>query len=220
MFKADSPFVIFLNRLTDIVILNLFFILFSLPIFTIGASTTALYYVCVKMVKNEESYIWKDFVKSFKTNFRQATIIWVVNLIAITILATDYVILSGGSIENLSTAMLVVLVIFVLILLALMAYVYPMLSHFYNTIPVTFKNSLLLAIGKLPYTAAFILIMALPYALFLFTSIGVRGIPYMILAGFSLPVYISSHLWVKIFAKLDPEDGSGGVNGQETEESE
>ena len=68
MFKLDSPFMNFLNKLCDIMILNIMVLIFSIPIFTIGASVTAGYYISFKMVKNEESYICKGFLKAL---FRQ-----------------------------------------------------------------------------------------------------------------------------------------------------
>ena len=74
MFKLDSPLMNFLNKLCDIMILNILVLVFSLPIFTIGAAVTAGYYMSFKMVKNEENYIVKGFWKAFKENFRQSTV--------------------------------------------------------------------------------------------------------------------------------------------------
>ena len=74
-FDIDGPFLGGLTKMADVFILNLLLILCSLPIFTFGAAYTALYYVTLKMVKDEECYIAKAFFKSFKQNFKQATII-------------------------------------------------------------------------------------------------------------------------------------------------
>lgn len=218
MFKADNPVIVFLNKLTDIVILNLFFIILCIPVVTIGAATTALYYVCVKMVKNEESYIWKDFFKSFAQNFKQATIIWLINLVAIGIFVTDIAILSGGALANVSRALFIAILIVGLILVSIMLYVYPMQSHFYNSVPNTIKNAFILSIGNLPYTVLFIIISALPFLVLLSPYAGYLT-PVVILVGFSGPVYICSHFWTKIFAKLDPEEEDrGDSDGQEEEQ--
>ena len=74
-FNMDSPVMNFLGRVADLVWLNILYIICCLPIFTIGAATSALYYVTMKMVADEEGYITKSFFKSFKDNFKQATII-------------------------------------------------------------------------------------------------------------------------------------------------
>ena len=69
IFNLDSPFVQFMSRVADLMWLNILFLLCCIPIFTVGASTTAMYYVTLKMVRNEDSYITKSFIKSFKQNF-------------------------------------------------------------------------------------------------------------------------------------------------------
>ena len=90
MFKIDSPLMNFLNKVADIMILNALFILCCLPVFTIGASLSAAYYICYKMIRNEDSYIVKGFFKSFKENFKQATVIWLFVLLIAGILFVDY----------------------------------------------------------------------------------------------------------------------------------
>ena len=97
-FNMDSPLFSFLNRVADLIILNLLTLVCCIPIFTVGAAMTGLNYVCLKMVRNEEGYIVRGFFKSFKQNFKQATIIWLIILLAIIVLAGDFYIFtySGG----------------------------------------------------------------------------------------------------------------------------
>ena len=70
-------------------LLNILFLVCSLPIFTIGASFTAMYYVTLKLAENEEGYIARGFLKSFKQNFKQATIIWLILLFFGIVLVLD-----------------------------------------------------------------------------------------------------------------------------------
>ena len=44
----------FMGRVADLFFLTLLWAIGSLPLVTMGASTTALYYVALKMVKNQE----------------------------------------------------------------------------------------------------------------------------------------------------------------------
>ena len=69
LFSMDSGIFRFLTRLADLMILNILFIVCCIPIVTIGASVTSLYYVTLKMAVNEEGYIAKAFLKSFRQNF-------------------------------------------------------------------------------------------------------------------------------------------------------
>ena len=81
-FSMDNKFFTFMNKVADLCILNIICLVCCIPIVTAGASITAMYYVTLKMVRNEEAYIVRSFFKSFKDNFKQATII---NLIMIAV---------------------------------------------------------------------------------------------------------------------------------------
>jgi uncharacterized membrane protein YesL len=83
LFDLDSPILRVLGTLADLCLLNIMTLLGCLPIITAGASITAMHYVMLKMVRNQEGYIWKDFWKSFKENFGQATAIWSILLVFI-----------------------------------------------------------------------------------------------------------------------------------------
>ena len=78
IFDMDSPVMRFLSRMADLMIMNLVVTICCIPIVTIGASITAMHYVMLKLVRGEDGYIVKDFFKSFKQNFKQSTIIWLI----------------------------------------------------------------------------------------------------------------------------------------------
>ena len=80
IFDLDSPLMQFLNKMADLLWLNILTFICCIPIVTIGASLTAMHYMALKMVRNEECYITRGFFKSFKENFRQATLIWLLLL--------------------------------------------------------------------------------------------------------------------------------------------
>ena len=71
LFDMDSPLMIGLNKMADLMILNLLTILCCLPVVTVGASLTAMHYMVIKLIRNEESYVVKGFFRSFKQNLRQ-----------------------------------------------------------------------------------------------------------------------------------------------------
>ena len=72
-FNMDNKFFVFMGRVADLLLLNFLCILCCIPVVTAGASITALYYVTLKMARDEESYIARSFFRSFKQNFKQAT---------------------------------------------------------------------------------------------------------------------------------------------------
>lgn len=89
MFRIDGKFFGALSKLADLVILNILFLACCLPVVTIGASITALYAVTKKMAEDREGYIFKGFFISFKDNFKQSTIMWLILLVPIVIVSVD-----------------------------------------------------------------------------------------------------------------------------------
>ena len=81
LFAPDSRFMRYLNRFADLMILNLLFLLTSIPIFTIGASLTALYSVCFHLGTDREGSTFRDYFAAFKENFRQATALFLLLLL-------------------------------------------------------------------------------------------------------------------------------------------
>lgn len=88
-FDLESPLMQVLNKVADLMILNLLTVLFCIPVITVGASLTAMHYVALKMARNEECYIARDFFKSFRMNLKQGTVIWLIELFLVLVLAGD-----------------------------------------------------------------------------------------------------------------------------------
>ena len=99
IFGLESPFMNFLNRVADLIWLNILTMICCIPVVTIGASLTAMNYVLLKMAKNEEGYITKAFFKSFKQNFKQATLILLIQLVIYGILVGDLFIFRYASMD-------------------------------------------------------------------------------------------------------------------------
>ena len=90
IFSVDGKAAGAIRTATDLVKLNLVWLLCCIPLVTIGASTTALYSVVIKMVKNEDSYVVRSFFSSFRENFKQATAVWLIICMIAAILSFDF----------------------------------------------------------------------------------------------------------------------------------
>ena len=90
LFDYQNPVWRFMGRIADIFFLSLLWAVGSLPIITIGASTTALYYVTLKMAKNQDGYLLKAFWHSFQDNLKTSTGIWCMMLLVGGILGAAY----------------------------------------------------------------------------------------------------------------------------------
>lgn len=211
-FNLDSPLMVFLSKMADLMILNIITLLLCLPIITAGDAMTALYYMTIKIVRGEECYIVRGYFKSFKENFRQATIIWILALLVFFILAGDFVIIRSGALA-MGNVMTVLLIIVSIIYAFTMFYVFPVLSRFENTVKNTIRNAFLMSILNLPRTILMILINLLPIALFLLVA---QAMPFVILFGFSVPAYLCSMQFVKIFRRFEPDE-ENAADGEELE---
>ena len=208
IFNMDNKFFTFMGRVADLIILNLLFLLCCIPIVTIGPAITAMYYVTMKMVRNEEAYIARSFFKSFKENFKQGLGIWLIALVLIILEFMDFIImkqLSGGIYTVVKYGLLVIALIMVMIL----QYVFPLLAKFVNTVKNTIRNALLMSLRHLPYTILMLLISIAPIVAMLFnTMIFSYGILAYFLLGFSTLAFAKSYFFVKIFDKYIPKDES------------
>ncbi len=208
IFNFEGPVFSFLSRLADLFWLNLLFIICCIPVITVGAAGTALYYVTLKMAKDEEGYITKSYFKSFKDNFLQATAIWVLILVIGAILLTDLRIANGGNVAGIfndpsvSSVVIVAVGVMAIVILMTLTYVFPLLAQFDNTVFNTVKNAFLISIRHLPYTFLMIVTNLIPVALIWFST----ALLILVLIMFSATAYINSKSLNKIFVLYMPKD--------------
>lgn len=206
-FSLDSKFSQIMSRVFDLMLLNIVFLIMCIPIVTIGANFTAMYYVTLKMIKNEETYIFRTYWKSFRQNFKQATAIWLIMLAIMLVLILDLVLVlrMPGAITYLRYVFMILLVFEAMVL----SYVFPVLSRFDNTVKNTIKNSVLMAIRHLPWTIMILLINISPLLIYLFSTTKIISylILLMFLLGFSSVALGCSWFFVnKIFPYYMPEE--------------
>ncbi|WP_270395858.1 YesL family protein [Mediterraneibacter massiliensis] len=188
-----------LSRVCDFVILNILWLVCSIPIVTIGASTAALYSVMQKIIRNEEGYIASGFFKAFKENFKQSTIMWLLLVILGTILSVDLNVVK--MLEG--TMKLVFQVIFGFFsfwLFAVFLYVFPLTARYENSIKATFKNAIILSIAKLPYTILMMVITAGPVLLSLLTVRTLLvSVPIWMGIGVSIVAWLNAYILKRVF---------------------
>lgn len=211
LFNLDSPVMVFLTKVANLMILNLLTLICSIPIITIGPAVTALYYVTIKMARGDDPYIVKSYFKSFKENFKQATIIWIVMLALIIVLVLDWEVVALMMSGNSAKIMKIVLGVVTIFFLLTGLYIFPVLSRFENTIKQTVKNAFLISIMSLPKSIVIVIIHLLPVGLLL---LSIQVLPFLFLLGMPVVAYLSSMMFVRVFKKFEPEEEDLG-NGEE-----
>lgn len=192
---SNSPVIAFLNKMTDLLLLNLLYLVCCLPIVTIGAATTALYYVSIVSIRSGDGYVIRRFLDSFRKNFKQATIIWLVLLCIGVVLGIDlffwYRMGSGFSKVMFCISMVPTVVVAIIAL-----WIFPVLSKLKGGIKTTIKNAAAFGVGYFfPYT----LILIVLTGVFIWAnlnSLGMNAITLMI--GFALFAYIKSFFIYKV----------------------
>ena len=207
-FSYDSKFSQIVLAGCQACLLNLLWVICSLPVFTIGASTTALYYVCIKIVRGEEQYVIPMFFRSFRENFKQATQIWLIMLPIGVLLFFDGCILlnlrshTTGAPAILWTLLLALAIGAAVLYTIVLTFIFPLTAIVSNTTKAMFKNAFLIGTH---YLFATIMVFAVHFAVFFVT---VRFFTPLIIFGEGLCAMISASLLNNVLAacSYDPEN--------------
>ena len=171
-------------------------ILFSIPL---GPALTAMHYVLLKIVRDEDSYVTKSYFKSLKENFKQGAILQVIQFTAGGILLLDYMLMKDNT-----GVYRYLLIAITLILYMVSLYIFPLLSKFVNTVPGTLKNAGLMAILALPKTVLMVIASAIPLVIIYFFD--VKAIPILILFGIAGPGFLHALLYNNTFKRFEPKE--------------
>lgn len=190
-----------LGKITDCLCLSLLWIISCIPIVTVGAATTAMYYTIKKVVRYGITGIFREYWHSFRLNFKQATMIWLVLALIYSLLAIScygaYVLYLA---EFTPKAMLVFLLLLVSAVTMWAIYLFPCLARFNNSTKQIMKNCVWFAIQNLLWTILLLAILLLTIAATALIPIGLFLFPA---GGMLISSYIMEHVFRKY---MSPED--------------
>ena len=197
-FDMDNPLWQALNVVSDMIVLNLLTLLCCVPVITSGAAFTAMNDVVIRILRQEESGILKNYGKAFRQNVKMGICFGLILIIAAGLLYFDYLCaLAYVPVFRYGIAALAVLV------LAESFYGFALLARYENTLGKTLKNAAMLAVAFFPrtlgmvcFTAAFWILCVRFYRI---------GAPILFMFGFSLPCYVSIALMRPVFDHLEKE---------------
>lgn len=192
---SDSPVIGFLNKAVDLILLNFLWIVCSLPVVTMGASTAAMYYVCIISIRQGDGYVLKRFFGAFKDNFLKATIVWIVLLAIGAVCLVDILFWEriGGAAGRI---MKMVSGAFIIVWMLICEFIYPVMAKFEGNIKTIVKNSVAMAIGYLPYTLGAFAIDII------FVTVNLKAVTANVVSvfiGFALVAYVKSFLFYRVF---------------------
>ena len=200
LFAPDSKLMIFLGVVKNLMILGLIFTLTALPVVTFGAAFTALHFAVIRLARDEDGSLVRDYFRSFKLNFRQATILWMLVLLIIGFFAWDIYVIRMNP-DVVPGLLQIVLLIAAAVVLLIAIYAFPLLSKFENTVGGTMKNAFFMTLTSLPRAILMLVLYLVPSVL---GGYYYEILPLVVIFGFSVPAYISAR-WIygKKFMELE-----------------
>lgn len=208
-FNYENGIMSKIARVADAVTLGVLWVLCSVPIVTMGASSAAFYYAYNHCIRQKMGYAWKTFFVSFKSNFKQATQIWLMVLGILLIAVLDSFLL--GLMEQMVLIDLLRAVIIVLTLSGILwgLYLFPYLSRFDVPNKAAMKNCALIALANMPQSLLLLLLFAA-------CTFGFVCLPLLNLFIPSLYMFFANRILEKIFRKyMRPEDLTAQITAEQ-----
>ena len=205
LFSMESKFVQFLGMLGNLAILNLLWLITSMPVVTIGASTTAMYSVVFKYADGSDDAVLKPFFKAFISNFKQSTLIWLpMCLVAVVLMIDGYYLISHG--ESAATPFLWIPFFVILVVVSVLnAHIFPQIARFEVDTRTALHNTLLMSLLHLFQTVGIVGLNLLPWAMMLILPdiFALSGI-FWFMFGASGIAYFNAKVLLKMYKKHEP----------------
>lgn len=186
--EYDSPVMTTISKITDVFILSSLWVICCIPIITIGAATTALYYSSVKAIRKDKGYVIKSFFHSFRMNFIPATLLWLVFLLVGILLYGCFIFTAVLSDKSLQFFMLCFYMFLFFLFLGVGCYAFPVLSKCSMDNMSILRFSLGLVIRHFPSTILLVLFVVLAVLVMWTAPLAVLILPGTISLLYSLPM--------------------------------
>ncbi|MCR5323227.1 MAG: DUF624 domain-containing protein [Lachnospiraceae bacterium] len=204
MMDFDGPLVRFTEKAFGLIWLNILTIVCSLPVITFGASFAALNTVVLKMSKDQEGYITKEFFKAFKINIKIGIKASIAILLFVAVALADFYAISLLDVWFADVAWFL-LILFVIFFVITVTFLFPIMAKFDAGFVDTVKNSFKFGASHILKTVLMFLLNIFFWVIsyyFLFLS------PLLFICGFSLPAYIGTGLYKEEFVKIEKAHSS------------
>ena len=181
-FSIDSAYGRFMNKVGDIILLSVLWLVSSLPVVTMGTATCAAYYTAAKVLRHHSGYVSKEFLRSFKQNLRSSIVFNIFYLIFLMLLVFNYIYFSGSASE-ISFYLRCVYIVLGFMLLGIMLYTYILLSRFELGCGRLFHMAFIISFRHLHITAALVLMCVVAAVLIYLMPWAVLILPGLVFYG-------------------------------------
>lgn len=168
------------------------FTLIAMQLVTIGPFQAGFVYVLRNYAREENAYVWSDFIKGIKENYKRALAVTVIDLVVVFLVSYVYMFYTtnAAGIGAMSQICQVILIIFAVIYAMIHMYIYPMMVTLDLTVKQLYGNAIRFAVAKfLPNLLILAVIIAFCLLIFINTMLGIF---VLLLIGYSLTGFIST----------------------------
>ena len=199
IFNENGMFSRFFGKIGDILILNVLFLICSLPVVTFGISLTSMQYAFLRKIQYPDSSPARDFFRSFRRNFLQATLAWLLVIAFAFVVLVDINMFRPGGVRPFTPMYYLFLMIGVIGIFTAL-YLFPVIAAFENTLLNLCVQSFFLAAKNILWT---LLIAAVTFLPLYFTLTD----PQLLLAtfivwllfGFGFLGWVNSFIYYHVF---------------------
>ena len=184
--------------------MSIYWLACSLPVVTIGAATSALYYASMKDHLGEGT-ITRNFFRAFVRDFKQSLLLELIVVVVAGILVLDLYILPQMNIP-LGGLVQVVLTVVAVLGIAMLSYLFPLVARYENTMVQRFRNAVFMSLMNFHYTLLIVAINCAPLLLLvLLPDLFLSMTPLLVLILPGMCAMINSKFFLKIFKQYEPE---------------
>ena len=204
---TENPVMIFMEKVFNMMLANILFLICSIPVITIGASLTGMIQVVQDQIYNEEQPVIRRFFEAFRENFKQATaafLMLAVFLVGMTCNALLVLTYLRGWVAQILYILLAVLTA---VVLCIMSYLFPMLVRYRNSLRDHLNNSLILSVVKLPRTLLMLFLNLLFFLIPFFSfKIFLATLVFWLIIGFAFIAYSDTRILVPVFKQMEEKN--------------
>ena len=196
LFNPENKFWNFMGKITDVACMSILWLLTSLPVITIGASTAAFYSFTLDAVQDGEGAVLRSYFSEFRKNFKKATILWMLQLIltvflTVNLFAAWNFYLAKGII---GLGLLSLALFGMIVCIGTGLYLYPILVSYDFPIKKVIADSFIMAVGNPHVTLSVIVV-------FLLAGVGIYYISGLFFFWIGLAIFFSSYFIWGLFLK-------------------
>ena len=201
-FDANNPVMRFLARIVDLAVLNLMTLACMIPIVTAGPAITAMNSVLIHLVRKDETYVWKMFIKSFRQNLKQGIGLGLLYTAIFAVAGLELMMLHSIDAKS-STMFMIIITVIGICVFGVGIYTFALLSRFENTARGTLVNAATLALGHILRTLG-MLAICVAWAAFLWFAHGITLL--VLLYGLTIPGYLCVMIYNPIFETMESNE--------------